>query len=53
MECDGQNKLVVKKYSLRLKRRVEEFNNDPENIANGKVPLKDENGNKIVIPAVG
>lgn len=53
VEFDGQNKLVLKKYSLRLKRRVEEFNNDPENIANGKVPLKDENGNKIVIPAVG
>ena len=53
VEFDGKNKLVLKKYSLRLKRRVEEYNNDPENIANGKVPLKDENGNKIVIPVVG
>ena len=53
VEFDGKNKLVLKKYSLRLKHRVEEFNNDPENIANGKVPLKDETGNKIVITAVG
>ena len=44
---------MLKTYSVRLKRRVEEYNNDPENIANGKVTVKDENGNKIVIPVVG
>lgn len=53
VEFDGQDKMILKKYSLRLKYRIEAFNNDLENIASGKAPLKDENGNELVIPAVG
>ena len=45
--------MILKKYSLRLKYRIEAFNNDPDNIASGKAPLKDEKGNELVIPAVG
>ena len=52
-EFDGQDKMILKKYSLRLKYRIEAFNNDPDNIASGKAPLKDEKGNELVIPAVG
>lgn len=52
-EFDGQDKMVLKKYSLRLKYRIEAFNKEPENIASGKAPLKDEKGNELVIPAVG
>ena len=47
------HKMILKKYSLRLKYRIEAFNNDPDNIASGKAPLKDEKGNELVIPAVG
>ena len=50
---DGRDRLVLKKYSLRLKYRVEAFNNDPANQAAGLTPLKDEKGEKIVIPVVG
>ena len=53
VEFDGQDKMILKKYSLRLKYRIEAFNNDPDNIASGKAPLKDEKGNELVIPAVG
>ncbi len=53
VEFDGQDKLILKKYSLRLKRYIEEYNSDPVNIANGTAPLKDENGNELVLPVVG
>lgn len=53
VEFDGQDKMILKKYSLRLKYRIEAFNSDPKNIASGKAPLKDEFGNEIIIPAVG
>ncbi len=42
---DGKDVLVLRKYSLRLKYRIEEFNNDPENIAAGLVPMWDETNN--------
>ena len=47
---DGEDTAILKKYSLRLKYRVQEYNDAPENA--GK-PLCDENGDPIVIPVVG
>ena len=47
---DGENTAILKKYSLRLKYRVQEYNDDP---ANAGKPLCDENDNPIVVPVVG
>ncbi|WP_065218753.1 MULTISPECIES: DUF4843 domain-containing protein [Butyricimonas] len=47
---DGEDTAILKKYSLRLKYRVQDYNDDP---ANAGKPLSDENGNPIIIPVVG
>ena len=51
---DGKDVSVLRKYSLRLKYRIEEFNNDPANIAAGLVPLWDEENNEAMsVPVKG
>jgi hypothetical protein len=43
---DGEDMMVLKKYALRLKYWIEDFNNDPENIAAGKTPMWDNENNE-------
>lgn len=51
VELDGFNRNMLRKYALKLKKAVEDFNNDPENIAKGLVPLMDEeNDEPMTIP---
>ena len=50
---DGKDRNKLRGYCLQLKYKIEEFNNDPANIAAGKTPLKDEKGRVITVPIKG
>lgn len=51
---DGENMLVLKKYALRLKYWLEDFNSDPDNIASGAAPMEDkENDQLMQVPVAG
>ena len=54
VEFDGKDTYILRKYSLRLKNTIKEFNEDPENIKNGLVPLWDEENNEAMqVPVAG
>lgn len=51
---DGEDMLVMKKYALRLKYWLEDFNSDPENIASGEAPMWDkDNSQEMQVPVAG
>lgn len=51
VELDGFNKSMLRKYALKLKNTIKAFNENPENIAMGLVPLMDEDNHEpMTIP---
>ena len=51
---EGDDMVMIKKYALRLKYWLEDFNNDPANIASGAAPMWDEDNNQLMqVPVAG
>lgn len=51
---DGEDMVVMKKYALRLKYWLEDFNSNPDNIASGAAPMKDEENDQLMqVPVAG
>ena len=50
---EGDDMVMIKKYALRLKYWLEDFN-DPENIASGAAPMWDEDNHQVMqVPVAG
>lgn len=54
VSLEGDDMVVIKKYALRLKYWLEDFNSDPANIASGAAPMWDEDNNQpMQVPVAG